>query len=242
MRKVEVETAEEFLDNIRPNTKITIKRDFSLSGVRIPENPHVYVRKVFDGEEVVFRDLEYVSIVGVSKPKVTVEPRYSSTLNFENSRYVYVEGLVLGHAPDVGHCQGAVINIRSCSDVYVADCLLFGCGTYGFQVYECNYINFIDSEIFDCSYGIFTAEGVDRLYLCGLKMYNNSCYDAINIIKSRVVFENVDIFDNRSNDGISSFFQVYRSELSFGNTNIDLKGFSRVGIPLDQDGLIIRNL
>jgi len=241
-RLVEVHSAGEFLEAIASNTEILIKNSFSLTGIEVPNNRHVYAREVFDGEEFVFRDLENFRVKGVGSPEITVSPRYATTLNFEESHGVNIEGFTIGHGPDVGECAGAVINFLNCSSVNVQNSRLFGCGTYGFQLVNCEFVNFTDCKIFECSYGMFTAKEVSSLKLVGVEFYDNRCFTGMELVNTDALFENCKLFNNVPRFSDSRIFQVYRSEVSFFNTSLELGKFSDLGIPNDQDGLTVIGL
>jgi len=148
----------------------------------------------------------------------------------------------IGHMPEMGECVGAVIKFLNCSSVKVQDSRLFGCGTYGFQLANCDFVCIMDCEVFECSCGMFTAEEVTSLKIVGVEFYDNCCFTGMEIVNSDALFENCKIINNVPQFDDSRIFDVYRSEVTFFNTRLELGKFSDLGIPNEQDGLTVIDL
>jgi hypothetical protein len=234
---VDVSSASEFLDAIRSNVDIVVREGFSLTGVKIPDNRHIYTREVFDGEEIVIQGVVNMSISGVGTPEISVSPRYATTLNFEKSNGVSITGLQIGHRPAIGECQGAVLNFSLCSAIYVRDCRLFGCGTYGFQLKQCEIVAFENCDVFECSYGFFTCESVSGLSLSKVDFYDSQCFDIIDVKNSDISFNRCSITNNHAHTGRSKVFRTYGSKLRFSETTVDVQGFEDLGVPSNLEGL-----
>lgn len=241
-QKIEVTTASEFLDALRPNTEIVVRKGFSLTGVAVPENPHIYAREVFDGEEIVIHGIDNISISGVGKQEISVSPRYATTLIFERSNGIIVSGLSLGHRPDSGECQGAVLSFSNCTAIEVRDCRLFGCGTYGFELLECDFVKIEDCSVFECSYGFFTSENVTALSLSRVAFYDSLCFDVVTAKNSIITFDGCSIEKNRSRHDNCKIFNTYKTDLKFIETAIDIGGFDGLGLSPDPKGVrVTRN-
>jgi len=235
--KTDVYTAAEFLDALRPNVEIVVRKGFSLTGVDIPDNQYVFSREVFDGEEIVIQGVDSVSISGVGEPEISVSPRYATTLSFEGSNGIVFSGLSLGHRPDIGECQGAVLNFSDCTAIQVQDCRLFGCGTYGFELRDCDIVSIEDCDVFECSYGFFTCENVNALSLSQVEFYDSLCFDMITAKNSSIKFEGCAIKNNRSRGDKYKVFNTYRTSLKFSETAIDIGGFDGLGLSSDPKGV-----
>ncbi len=228
--KVDVHTATEFLNVLRPNVEIVIRRGFSLTGVDVPDNQYVFSREVFDGEEIVIRGIENVSISGAGEPEISVSPRYATTLSFENSSGIEITGLSIGHRPEIGECRGAVLRFSDCAAIHVKDCRLFGCGTYGFELAECDIVSIVDCEVFECSYGFFTCENVKNLSLSNVEFYDSICFDIIYTKNSSVKFDQCKIVNCKPRTENSKVFNTYRTDLQFCETIADTLGFFQLGL------------
>jgi len=236
-REVSVHSADEFLSCIGSNTSISIQQSFSLSGIEVPNNRHVYVREVFDGEELVFRNLDNLTIRGAEGIRLTVEPRYATTMNFENCHGVVIENISAGHWPKSGDCAGAVMRFTHCSSVAVQNCKIFGCGTYGFETEHSQFIRFQNCDIFECSYGIFKATETSSLDIVEVDFYDNLCFDAFTIDRSDVSFEKCKVLNNRPRSDNASMFKTYRSKISFTATRLEMGAFTILGLPGEHSGL-----
>ncbi|QLL42824.1 TIR domain-containing protein [Sulfitobacter pontiacus] len=235
--KIDVYTAAEFLDALRPNVEIVIRNGFSLTGVDVPDNQYVFSREVFDGEEIVIQGIDNISISGIGEPEISVSPRYATTLNFERSNGIVISGLSIGHRPDIGECQGAVLNFSDCAAIHVKDCRLFGCGTYGFELVGCDIVSIQDCDVFECSYGFFTCENVTALSLSCVDFYDSICFDVVTAKNSDIKFSGCNITNNRSRADNYKVFNTYRTSLQFIETTIDIGGFDGLGLPSDTEGL-----
>ncbi len=236
---VDVSSAAEFLDALRSNIDIVVRQGFSLSEIAVPDNRHVYVREVHDGEEIVLQGLENITISGIGQPEITVSPRYATTLNFKKSNGVSITGLTIGHRPDIGYCRGAVLNFMECTAIQVRDCALFGCGTYGFQLSDCNIVKFENCNVFECSYGFFTCENVSGLTLSNVDFYDSRCFDVVTAKHSDISFNRCSIANNRPCSSSGKVFAAYRTKLRFHESTVDIQGFSELGVPTDIEGLTI---
>ncbi|MCA1288601.1 TIR domain-containing protein [Salipiger bermudensis] len=236
---VDVSSAAEFLDAIRSNVDIVVRQGFSLSEIVVPENRHVYVREVYDGEEIVLQGLENITISGVGRPEISVSPRYATTLNFEKSNGISITGLTVGHRPDIGECVGAVLNFTDCTAIHVRDCGLFGCGTYGFQLSGCNIVKFENCDVFECSYGFFTCENVAGLNLSKVDFYDSLCFDVVTAKNSDISFDRCSITNNHSRSNYGKVFAAYQTEFRFSETTVDIQGFNDLGVPEGPEGLKI---
>ncbi|WP_299825338.1 TIR domain-containing protein [uncultured Roseobacter sp.] len=228
--KTDVYTAAEFLGALRPNVEIVVRNGFSLTGVDIPDNQYVFLREVFDGEEIVIQGIDNTSISGVGEPEISVSPRYATTLNFERSDGIAISGLSLGHRPDIGECLGAVLNFSDCTAIQVKDCRLFGCGTYGFELSGCNIVSIEDCDVFECSYGFFTCENVTALSLSSVEFYDSLCFDVVTAKNSSITFDGCTITNNRSRADHCKIFNTYRTNLQFSETAVDIGGFDGLGL------------
>lgn len=220
---VDAEVAQEFLAKLKPHTKMKLIKGFSLTDIGLPDNPHLYAQEVFDGEEIIFQNLQRIELVGsADKPvEIIVSPRYATVMTFNRSSNVVIDNLTLGHSPEQGECAGGVLKFEDCQSVEVKNCKLFGCGTYGLELINCEFVRLVDCDIYDCTYGFLTASDVSSLRIIGCRIYNNQYFDGVSVNNTDVIFENCSIFNNTPRSEHSEYFKEYRSEITFLSTTID---------------------
>ena len=122
------------------------------------QGPYLY--DASDGPELVlagYRDLTLRSRDPESPASIVCSPRYANVLTFQYCTRLRLENLILGHTPEQGNCSGAVVNLESCVSPLLADCELYGCGTYGVTAWYCPDIAVEGCEIHDCTYGCATV-------------------------------------------------------------------------------------
>lgn len=103
-----------------------------------------------------------------------------------------LKGLVLGHEVEKGECDADVLRLSTSQNVTVEDCGLFGCGTYGIGAEDSALLTVTGTEIYECTYGIFSL-----------------------IETTDTVFENCRFYDNQG-----MFFLWENSEVVVKNTSI----------------------
>ncbi|MCZ4260134.1 TIR domain-containing protein [Limimaricola sp. G21655-S1] len=234
-----VSSGDEFLANIRSHTRMGIDKSFSLSNLSIPDVREVSVQEVFDGEEIILRDLENFTLVGHGRVELTVEPRYATTLTFKNCPSVRIRGLSLGHRPDMGSCMGAVLKFEDCGVVVIEDCNLFGCGTYGIEAHRCDSVTLVDCNIFECSQGFAIIDSVGRAKLVGCELFDTWFYSAIEVRFSDLIMENSRVTNSAPHSISSNVFSSYRSEVSFSNVCIEIPTGVDLGLPDNAPGLTV---
>ena len=112
----------------------------------------------FDGRQLDLVGVRNLTIRGGKGCKLVVEPRYANVLNFYNCNNIRIERLTIGHT-DEGYCEGGVIYAENSENISIANCDLYGCGTYGLEARDCRKISMIRTVIHDCSYGIMQIIG-----------------------------------------------------------------------------------
>jgi len=156
--EVVVASAEEFIKAIGPNRKIILKPgEYNLS--QLPKgntnNEYVTWEEVYDGHELVIRNISNLTIVGSEKgtTEIIVEPRYANVLNFINAENINVSNITIGHTPQ-GECAGGVFYFENSANIEISNSNLYGCGTEGLKLFGVTNLKLIDSKIYECSNGI----------------------------------------------------------------------------------------
>lgn len=115
----------------------------------------------FDGRQFELLGISNLTIRGGGKDcRIVVNPRYANVINLYRCRNIRLERLTIGHTEE-GYCEGGVIYAENCQNITVANCDLYGCGTYGLEAGSCKKIVMERTVIQDCSYGIMQLGAVE---------------------------------------------------------------------------------
>ena len=151
---------------------------------------------VFDGRELVLRNIHHLSIVGDGDgpSKIMTDPRYANLMCFEHCSNIVLINLSIGHT-ETGECMGGVLHFEDCKDVQMNLCDLYGCGVEGITAYRTEGIRFRSSVIRDCSMSIMTLAGCLDVQFADSKFFRNRYvgirigYDNRNIIFDRCTIQ-----------------------------------------------------
>ena len=176
-----VNTVDELLDRIAPNTEIVLTNDFydlstakhygdwtADSYVNFDHNiiwDTQYYRWIaeYDGPALVIHDVENLVIRSstgdLSRHTISTIPRFANVLTFENCANITLQGFTAGHTKEQGYCRGGVIEFNNCLDTQINSCGLYGCGVVGVYYNSSTNGSISNSDIYDCSY--FAVQGFD---------------------------------------------------------------------------------
>ncbi|MBR1441871.1 MAG: right-handed parallel beta-helix repeat-containing protein, partial [Lachnospiraceae bacterium] len=159
-----VSNVKELVEAIKPDAVIRLKRgNYNISeyiSAAMADNgghisDYVSIEEVYDGYELHIEGVDNLSIIGGGNdPQVTkllVDPRYATTMTFEECTDLYLSGMMMGHTNGDGFCSGNVINLIECTNVTLHEMDLFGCGATGLDADEISSLAMYDSVIHDCS-------------------------------------------------------------------------------------------
>ena len=180
-----VKTNTELINSI--NSKATINLyngDYCISNLVLADDENVYYENVFDGRELIIKDLNDLSFIGIEdNVNILVEPRYANVITFIGCNNIKISNIFLGHTLKDGYCTGGVLKFINCSNVTIEDCNIFGCGRIGIDVLNCSNFNIKSSNIYECSEEI-------------LKVINGWKSNLFDIIDTVVEFNETRIEDN----------------------------------------------
>jgi len=214
---IEVSSADQFVAAIGPDRVLRLREGkYQLSLVKQRYLKHLYWRQVHDGYELVVRNVKDLRIEAAEKGKVELlaKPAYGYVLAFEKSSGVELSGLVLGHSPDPGFCTGGVVQMTDCRNAAIRDCDLYGCGTEGLTLQRVEGLTFERSVIRDCTYGIGTLAGSNRIAFRDSRFINNKQFYGFEIRDCLgVKFERCQFDRNIAASGIApaSLFKIASS-------------------------------
>ena len=180
----------------------------------------------YDGRQLDIVNMHNLTIKGGKSSSIIISPRYACVLNFYGCSGIRIENLTLGHTEE-GYCEGSVVYVEGCEDITIADCDLYGCGTYGIEGNKNNGLVMERSIIRDCSYGIMCLRGCQSFTFRNCDFYR--CRDA-NLIDTDeaclfLSFENCrfaqnqgDLFANRGEVTLSGckIYHTYPNGSGYG--------------------------
>lgn len=136
--------------------------------------------EVFDGRELLLKDISKLTIRGGFNCSIEVEPRYARVMRFVRCEDIVIDNLTIGHTPE-GYCEGSVLGFESCFKVNVWRSSLYGCGTYGIEARNCETLYVSASIIRDCSYGIMDIYGCSDLSFENCDFFRNREFTLVSI-------------------------------------------------------------
>ena len=196
-----VTNEEEFIENLRPGRTVYIADNVHLNLSRVLENEThfknrpgrrwaadasaivskealVVSESETDGRQLALVNMSELTITGGKNASIEVDPRYSYCLYFVNCHHCEVRNLTIGHT-EYGYCSGGVIGVRGGRMNVVADCDLYGCGTYGLDLIETTDFSLLTSNVHDCTYGIMQMRSCTAVRFSNCDFFNNREYSLI---------------------------------------------------------------
>lgn len=189
-KTVTVSTVDEFVTALENNTKIIFKggvynfQDISDKINRYGKNLDI---SMSDNKKIVkLKDLSYLGLAAEegAKVEICVESPYDPVVDFEYCNNVDINGITFGHRVEPGTCGGSVLRFLNSGSVVCEDCHLYGCGAYGVDATDCYNIRVVDTEIFECTYGITSLYNTYNVEFSGCNMHDNSKYAMIDLYNS----------------------------------------------------------
>ena len=151
-------TALEFIKAIDSNTKIILTASsYDISQKELAQNHNLYYLPI--------KDISNLEIVGQNENPVHI---FSNNINdpvldFYNVNNLKLKNLKIGHSgildKDIIGCgpDGDVLDFSNCNDVLIESSFLYGCGTQGIDYWKGKRLIVKDTEIYDCTNGIFSS-------------------------------------------------------------------------------------
>lgn len=168
---VDVSNAADLVSNMGSNRTFVLNPgDYDLS--KVDENLSIH----FDGYS--FVNLENVEFIGNVQLQLDflTEDLYRPVIAFRESKNIKLSNLYIGHEPVslYGYCEGEVVFLNNCEDVYIGNSTLYGCGTVG--IYGNNVTNLVceDTVIRDCSEDLLLLYNSNNLSFINCEFQNRS--------------------------------------------------------------------
>ena len=129
-------SVDELAKSIISQHVITLKKGNYCTTDITYQNEHVFHEDVFDGKQLVIDEINNLILLG-NGATLTTRPRYAQVLCFNRCNNIIIDDFIMGHTKEPGTCLGNVIEFRDCSNVYLNNLKLYGCGTYGIELIDC---------------------------------------------------------------------------------------------------------
>ena len=182
---VQVNTVDEFLAAIAPNTVIELAEgvyDLSTASNYGEDSESDYYswnqEGIYDSSdadaELIIHDVKDLTIIGAGIDKTSIEavPRYANVIVFRGCNKITVSNLTAGHTKAQGFCTGGVFLMETCNDVNVDTCGLYGCGTIGVKGLGSEKLNVTNCDIYECSDGAVDAKYCEGVIVSGCDIHD----------------------------------------------------------------------
>ena len=157
---VTVSTTAELISSIAPDAHITLKPGiYNFSALTEKEiakaGAYVNTDLLRQGEFFIYNAPGLILEAEESgSVQLVTESGYADVLTLSYCDGAVLKGLVMGHEIEKGECDANVLKLLTSQSVTVADCSLFGCGTYGIYAEDAAVLTVTGTEIYECTDGI----------------------------------------------------------------------------------------
>ena len=207
---VNVSNIREFYEAIDNNTRIILEAGtYNISelpfeqrhneNINYYNNEETWEPEFYNYDTISVKNISNLLIEAKEGAQVTIctEDPYEAPLSFQYCNNVTLSGLTVGHNVEPGHCSGSVILIDDSSKININDCRLYGCGTYGVEASNSYAINVVDTDIFECTYGLVNLYNTGNMTFKNCNMHDSRGFDMICIQDCwNILFESCSITDN----------------------------------------------
>jgi hypothetical protein len=232
-RTVTVRSAEDFYNGVASRVVLNIEKGFDFTDSKPGNSRGFFIVDRHDGSQIVLNGLVHTDIIGAVGNEdilITTKPQYANVLELKNCHHIAIRDLRLGHDVEKGYCRGGVIKMEGCTNIFIENVEMFGCGTYGFELYDCENVRFNGCTVTDCTYGMFDCHSCKGVVVKNTAFYQNNCLSGAAIKDSEIRFENCEFSENSNEERFSSnMFDVQRSTVQMLTTNISRNRFIGLG-------------
>lgn len=245
---VEAANAEALLNAIGTDKKIVLTGTYyNLSDDIKVDNPFVEQNEYDSGYTI--KNVSNMMICG-NNAQIVIDDIYADVLLFKNCEYIELKGISVGHIKSMPEymCEGSVTTFYSCSNIYIEDCDLYGCGAFGIYAYDTKKITVSGGKIHDCSYtGIWLSDGstadvsetefCDSNHMSGFIRTDNSKISLTDCSIHDIVCEDsfIDSFDSSGTPSDITIKNCTFEKISYGdfiNSNL---------VNLTMDGCVFKD-
>ena len=232
---VYVSNIRELYEAIDDNTRIILEEGiYNISKLPFEERKNDKINYVYNDEtwENVFYDRDTICVTSVNNlsieakegANVTIvtEDAYEAPLYFDSCNNIALSGLTIGHQVEPGSCSGAVVLIDGTNVVNIENCKLYGCGTYGIEANYSHNMNIIDTEIYECTYGLIRLFHTDNIAFRNCNMHDSTGFDMLDLQNGwNIRFDDCNIKDNIVEYDTNALINSSSDDVTFTNCHFE---------------------
>lgn len=226
---VYVSNVSEFIKAIRPGVEIKLKRGvYDLSRAKPVSTQYVRWRKLLDEYEPIISSVHNLTITGEPETKILIAPYLATVLTIEDSAYIRIQNVTLGHSKETGACEGDVLAFRNVSDIEIKNSILFGSGAHGLHLTQTRDLMLTDSTIRGCTEGAVYVRDSEKISIQRSVFKDNRLHSItgeeslIQIVKSEdITFSECNIENNTTSEKLYLFdIDEYSKNVVLNNSRI----------------------
>lgn len=200
LKSVTVRTAQELCNAIADDTEIILEDGQYDLGSITDTSEYVGIFDYgFEDRTILIRNVRnlHIKAKNAGKAEIVVTYSYVPVLKLQYYQNISFSGIVMGHAINPGHCDGAVISAEGGTYLTLDNCDLYGSGTYGVEASGISYLHVRNTTIRECTRGILWLENTGDCYFTNCSMRDNTGADMVNLNGTyNVVFDQVRFENN----------------------------------------------
>jgi len=201
-----VRTTNELVPRIRSKSSIFCDFDEERSNITsaFPAvSPHTQWINVHDGKELIISDLIGLELSGT---RILADPRYAWVLNFNRCNDIALRRFTIGHTK-AGYCMGGVLRFQDCANITIERCDLFGSGTYGLELVDCENVEIVGTTVRECTFGAVRLTNVSNAAFRDCEFKKNEGFELFEFDGrlDGVTLQDCRIFENRIEGAILCF-------------------------------------
>lgn len=159
---ITVSNIDELAESLKSNTKIILKEGtYNFSDLNEDETSEY--EDIQKENILMYTDHLRLEAEPGANVSILINSASDNVLEFYGGSNISLKGLTIGHNVEKGSCTGNVLYFSAVDGVNIEDCNLFGCGTYGISSYLTSNINVINTQIYECTYGLLELESTDNM-------------------------------------------------------------------------------
>jgi hypothetical protein len=206
---IKVSNVQELLNAIGPDTEIVLKPgEYQLAEMEI-KNEYVTVQDIYGEKLFTISNLQNLVIRAevVGKTEIITSAIYQPVIKLVNSNNVQLHGLTIGHKPNPGYCEGAVLLADNVNHLVIEKCDLYGSGTVGLEAMYSSHCKISNTTIRECTYGLLTLVDSRDMGFYNCRMIDSKDLNMVEITRTEgLVFESVDFVNNHSGLEFGPFY------------------------------------
>ena len=167
--------------------------------------------------------------------RLVTEDGYADVMTLTLCDGATLKGLILGHEIEKGVCDADVLQIDTCEDVTVEECVLFGCGANGIWAENADRLTVTKTDIYECTSSIFSLVDTGEAVFDGCRFYDN---DGMFFLwgETEALVRDTEIFQNRN-----PLLEGYPQDVRITFRNCTFRDNPDMGAPEDWPCAVFEN-